>query len=419
MATNKELYDLRLKRLNDSIALKEPDTIPLIPIAQCYPYIHAGYTMAEILYDTDLSKTRESIFKFLDEYEPDYMIGHSYVNAGCGPIFELAQPKTMRWAGMPGAVIDKNSIHQFIEFPILEDDEFDEFMRDRTGWFVTKAMARTTGLLEPMAGWNLTANMMFGGHNGMAATLSQPETKKMIETLWKINEMNTAIAGLSQKFDEDIEAKGYPVLAKALAGVPYDNYSDMLRGTLDGMMDMMLRSELVLQYCQEDLEKTKAYLKMLGTVMPGKHVFMPLHKGMDTFMNPEQYRQFYWEDLREIINTIIDSDLVPYIYTEGGYDSRLECLKEVPRGKVLYHFEKVDMLNAKKVLGDTACITGGFSTNLLDYGSKQQVVDEVKRLIDGCAPGGGYIFSTACGIDYAKPENVEAMVDTVRTYGKR
>ena len=418
MATSKELYAQRLQRINDSIALKEPDTVPLIPIVQCYPYIHAGYTMAEILYDTDLSKSRESIFKFLDEYEPDYLLGHSYVNAGCGPIFELAEPKTVRWAGMPGDIVDKNSIHQFIEFPILHDDEFEEFMSDRTGWFVKKSMARTTKLLEPMAEWNLTTNMMFGGHVGMAQTLSAPETKRMIETLWKINDMSQAMMQLTRQFDADIEEKGFPVLAQALAGVPYDNYSDMLRGTLDGMMDMMLREDIVLKYCREDLEKTKAYIKMLGALIPGKHVFMPLHKGMDTFMNPEQYKKFYWVDLREIIHTLIENGLVPYIYTEGGYDSRLECLKEVPKGKVLYHFEKVDMFNAKKVLGDTACITGGFSTNLLDFGTKQQVIDEVKRLIDGCAPGGGYIFSTACGIDYAKPENVEAMVDTVRTYGK-
>jgi len=48
-----------------------------------------------------------------------------------------------------------------------------------------------------------------------------------------------------------------------------------------------------------------------------------------------------------------------------------------------------------------------------------EVVDETKRLIDECAPGGGFIFETAYGIDYAKVENVEAMFDTVRTYGKK
>ena len=41
-----------------------------------------------------------------------------------------------------------------------------------------------------------------------------------------------------------------------------------------------------------------------------------------------------------------------------------------------------------------------------------------KKLIDTCAPGGGYMFETSCGLDYAKRENVEVMFDTVRSYGK-
>ena len=45
--------------------------------------------------------------------------------------------------------------------------------------------------------------------------------------------------------------------------------------------------------------------------------------------------------------------------------------------------------------------------------------DECKRIIDICAPGGGFIFETAYGMDYAKEENVEAMFDTVRNYGKK
>ena len=50
--------------------------------------------------------------------------------------------------------------------------------------------------------------------------------------------------------------------------------------------------------------------------------------------------------------------MTPYIYTEGPYSSRLEQLTDVPKGKVLYHFEKVDMKEAKRILGGTACIMG-------------------------------------------------------------
>jgi len=90
----------------------------------------------------------------------------------------------------------------------------------------------------------------------------------------------------------------------------------------------------------------------------------------------------------------------------------------VPKGKVVYAFEKADPVNVKKQLGDTACISGLFPCFLLHYGTKQQVIDEAKRLIDIMAPGGGFIFNTDAGFDHAKPENVEAMFDTVKNYGK-
>ena len=111
--------------------------------------------------------------------------------------------------------------------------------------------------------------------------------------------------------------------------------------------------------------------------------------------------------------------VTPFIYTEGKYNSRLEQLADVPAGKVIYHFESVDMAQAKKVLGNTACISGNLPIYLLEHGTKQQVIDACKSLIDTCAPGGGYIFDTNGSIDNAKRENIEAMYDTVLTYGKK
>ena len=93
-------------------------------------------------------------------------------------------------------------------------------------------------------------------------------------------------------------------------------------------------------------------------------------------------------------------------------------LKEVTAGNVVYHFETVDMVRAQKVLGDTACISGGFPNYLLNYGTRQEVVDECKRLIDGCAGGGGFIFETNYGVDHTLPGNFEAMMETVKEYGK-
>ena len=410
----KKRYDEKVARVEAAIALKEPDRVPMMPSAALFPMLNAGYTVAEVIYDTSLEKMTKSIVKYLEDFDPDAGLNTGTNYAGEGPMLELEQPKNMRWAGMPGKIIDDNSIQQFIEFPTLLDDEFDEFFSDRTGWTMRKSLPRESDLLKPLVNFQPGRGAM-----GMANALSTPEMREMIQTLWKISDGYKEYFKKRAAISREIEEAGYPILRCSMAAVPFDHYSDFLRGTLDGCADLYERPEIVMAYCEETLAGTLESVKLQGKMMPGKHVFMALHKGMDGFMSDEHYREFYWNHLQIIINTIIEAGMVPYIYTEGKYNSRLECLKEVPKGKVIYHFEEVDMVQAKKILGDTACIAGGVPVYLLDYGTKEQVIDEAKRLIDACAPGGGFIFETSCGIDLAKKENMEALRDTVRTYGKR
>jgi len=146
-------------------------------------------------------------------------------------------------------------------------------------------------------------------------------------------------------------------------------------------------------------------------------VFIPLHKGADNFMSQEQYDIFYWPFLKRLIMGIIDAGLLPYVYTEGSYTMRLETISDVPKGKVLYHFEKVDLKKAKEILGDVACISGNVPNSLLATGSPQEVKDYCKMLIDVVGKGGGLIVDAAATIDEAKPENIKAMMDFTKEYG--
>ncbi|MBQ1450694.1 MAG: hypothetical protein IIZ12_07180 [Eggerthellaceae bacterium] len=91
----------------------------------------------------------------------------------------------------------------------------------------------------------------------------------------------------------------------------------------------------------------------------------------------------------------------------------------LPAGKCVVHFEEVDLQRAKDTVGKDSCITANFPLYLLEYGTKQQVVDEVKRQIDIGAPGGGFIWETNASIQNVKRENLEAMYDTVREYGRK
>ena len=414
---NRKKHDEKVKRLADAVALKEPDRVPITPSPHLYTIFHSGYTVAEIVYDTSLEKTSRAIKKYLTDFDPDSGTDVGMMGAGEGPILEIVKTKNMRYAGMPGAGIDDNSIQQFIEYPLLLDDEFDEFFSDRTGWSMKKAMPRSAELFEPIA----KLNFGFGGGGSarfLASAFSSPDVRAMVEDFWAIDSMYKELQVKSDKVMQEVLEMGFPLMSGMGGGlVPFDAYSDFLRGTILTMEDFFERPQDIERFIEESIVETEARILATKGIDEGKHAFVALHKGMDGFMSDELYRKYYWPHLQRIILAIIESGKTPYIYTEGKYDTRIDCLTEVPPGKVFYHFEDVDMAAAKKKLGGIACISGGFPASLLDWGTPEKVRDEAKRIMDICAPGGGFIFETSCGMGKCKRENVEAMFETVREYG--
>jgi len=416
---NQKKHDEKEKRINDAIALKEPDRVPMTPNPQLYTIFHSGYTVAEVVYDTSLERIKNALIKYHTDFDPDTGTDVGQLYAGEGPIMDTIKPKNMRLAGMPGEdAIGENSLQQFIEYPLLLDDEFDEFFKDRTRWAFRKALPRMTDLFAPLA----KLQYGFGDANRVARqiarTFSSAEFASMIEDFKKIDEFYNEHQKKSEKIHDEILNLGFPMMRAVGGGmVPFDGYSDFLRGTILTMEDFFERPEDIERYIDESWETTEAMILSTKGRDEGKQIFVPLHKGFDGFMSGEFYKKYYWKHLQKLILTIIESGKVPYIYTEGKYNTRLDFLTEVPPGKVLYHFEDVDMAVAKKKLDGIACISGGFPAALLDWGTPAQVRDEVKRLINICAPGGGFIFETSCGMANCKRENVEAMFETVREAG--
>jgi len=75
------------------------------------------------------------------------------------------------------------------------------------------------------------------------------------------------------------------------------------------------------------------------------------------------------------------------------------------------------MITVKQMLGDRICIRGNVPLSLLATGTPDGVRAYCKKLLSGCATGGGFIMDSSTGLDDAKPENVRAMFDYTREYG--
>jgi uroporphyrinogen-III decarboxylase len=220
-----------------------------------------------------------------------------------------------------------------------------------------------------------------------------------------------------EEVSQAVREAGVPSIWGGLCGAPFDLIGDMMRGTRGIMTDMYRRPDKLLEAMERLTPIIIDEAIGLANASDSPVIFMPLHKGTGGFMSNEQFETFYWPTFKEVMLGLIDEGLVPLPFAEGDYMPRLEIIKDMPRGKVVWYFEEMDMARAKEVLGDNACIAGNLSVSMLYTGTPQEVKEGCRRLIETCAPGGGYILTASAGMNQGNPDNLRAMMEAAKEYG--
>jgi uroporphyrinogen-III decarboxylase len=80
-------------------------------------------------------------------------------------------------------------------------------------------------------------------------------------------------------------------------------------------------------------------------------------------------------------------------------------------------FDRTDMAEAKKALGKDCCIIGNVPSSMVVTSSPADVKEYCRKLIETCAPGGGYILSPGSTSENPRMENLRAIVAAVNEYG--
>ena len=319
------------------------------------------------------------------------------------------------WPGRPGSVVSEYSTHQVIEHEYMQPEEYNELLNDFSGFMIRKYLPRAYTNLKGFKNVGLTPTIVLS--TSFLSPLYTPEVLDMYKTMAEIAALNAEAGAATSEYQKKLTDMGMPPMMTGRSEAPFDILGDYFRGTVGMMEDLFEYEDEIEKACDMFAEQQIAALQYFKNApMPVKRVFFPLHKGMDGFMSPRQYEKLYWKPLRKIMMALIDMDVTPLIYTEGKYNTRMQYLTDVPKGKVIYHFEDVDMKKAKEMFSGIACISGNLSASMLEFGKKEDVISYCKFLIDTCAPGGGYIFDTNALLENAKRENLDAMFEVFETY---
>ena len=133
-------------------------------------------------------------------------------------------------------------------------------------------------------------------------------------------------------------------------------------------------------------------------------------------MSDAQFKKFYWPGLTRSQQTHVDLGYVPVPFFESKFGDRLECMLELPKGKILASIDAADAVRAKEILGGHTCllIRTPNSSKLWSLG---QLESFLKNLIDKCAEKGGIILVVMMP-DNTKIEDMQAMLKSIEEYGR-
>jgi uroporphyrinogen-III decarboxylase len=406
----KKAYEKRVARFIKVFKLEKPDRVPVILPAGSFPLYYAGMTLKEAMYDN--RKLCRAYKKFFNDFESDTFAGPGMVPAGKAS--EIINSLCTKWPGH--GLPDDVPMMQFVEGEYMKADEYDIFMEDLSDWCLRYYLPRTLGALAPFARFSPTP-FILGMPNRFIGPALMPEVRAAFKAIIDYGATMERWMKPLMQFSRRALAAGYPAFFGGQAHAPFDILADTLRGTKGIFMDMYRQPEKI-QKAMEKLVPMNIACGLEGANMSGiPIVFFALHKGDDTFMSNKQYEEFYWPAFRKVILGLVEEGVVPLLFAEGRYNNRLEIIKDLPRGKVVWYFDRTDMFRAKKILGNNACLSGNVPASLLITGTPQEVKEYCRKLIEVCGVGGGFILTGGASIEKGNPNNLRAMTEAVMEYG--
>ena len=404
----------RTGMLRDAIELRQPVRVPISPWVGLFPVRCAGLTARDAYYD--YARLSEALIDYHRTYLPDTRV--SFITIVPGKVLDLLDYKMYDW---PGHGTDDDASYQYNEAEYMTPDEYSSLIADPSAYWQRHYLPRAFGALEPLRDLApLTDLVEIPSVAPHLIPFGTPPVQEMLNKLMAAGEAALdwmrAMGGMTRTI---VGTLGIPDFGGGLSKAPYDILGDTMRGTRGVMLDKFRKRSELIEAMERLVPIAVDWGRRAADASGSPFVFMPLHKGADGFLSDQDFRELYWPTLKAVILGLVDEGLVPKLFVEGSFDSRLDVIAddEIPAGRTVWMFDATDMAAVRDRFLGWSCFGGNVPGSLLSVGSPKDVDDYVRRLLAEVGGDGGFILSTGIVVDDARPENFAAMMEAGRRYG--
>jgi hypothetical protein len=409
----KAAHDARWQRVMDCVALKQPDRMPVGFQPFFWLAKYGGINNRQLMYNYE--KTKEIAERAVLEFEPD-VFSPMILQVAAGNALEAIGFKQLEW---PGHGVGDNQPYQYLDREYMKAEEYDEFIFDPTGFYLSKYLPRVASAFEGIEQLPYFPGLYYFRLIAGITPMANPRLRQTFDKIFAAAEEADRFNAHHADFTNRMKAHGFPSGYLSTGLAPYDFVADYFRGATGMMKDLYRHKDKLLQLLDKCavflLRHTLASAAFWGNPI----IFIPVHWAPDAFMSQKQFETFWWPSFRKYLMGLIDAGLIPMPLWEADCTKRLETIRDVPPGKCIYWFERTDMVKAFEVLGDVVALRGNVSPSLLTTGSPDEVDAAVRHLAENVFHKGGKLtLDGAFGIPDETPvENVRAMFAAARKYG--
>lgn len=318
---------------------------------------------------------------------------------GCVVGASVLLPAKYQSIGSRSIIMGENGFLQHPNTHMMEEDEYDEFIKDPYAFVVEVAAPRTNKNLD-----------------------YKKDPVRAMATIHQANSLTGMVMGTVGAVMGKMAAK-YGYASGAMGGgggyAPLDILSDQMR-SFSGMMVDIRRNR---QKVKDALEAMYPWqydhclppnMDVYTRDMAG---FYPLH--MATFMREKDFEELWWQPFIRQITDFASLGIRVGAFLEDDWTRYLDYLVDSPTG-TYFTFEYADAKKFKEKLGKKFILGGGFPLKHLTTCTKDEIIAETKEWLDIMAPGGQYSFGFDKGALVLKDvdiDNLKAVVETVLSYG--
>jgi uroporphyrinogen decarboxylase len=243
---------------------------------------------------------------------------------------------------------------------------------------------------------------------------------------WPDPRHSARVAGLHEAMRSLWDAGDKAIILLGTTGGLYE-HSSFLRGMENLFTDMILQPLYVEELAERILE-WQITLWELALSQVAQYIHMvaladDLGQQQGLLFSPRLYRRIYKPRHRRLIDSIRSkTNAKIWFHSCGAISELIPDLIDVGvevLDPVQVSAKGMDSAVLKREFGkDLVFWGGGCHTQVLSFGSPDQVRAEVRKRINDLAPGGGYVFTPGHNIQFGvPPENIVALYEAAQEFG--